>query len=110
AVREDHGKGVAQKDVEGLSWGLAHAGERATMSRLQAGAQVTADLVSMGLSPRDATETVGAAVTRGQSQRDIERLRERLGQELKRGGAPEDGAKRPPEAIRSEPPHARSAH
>src|SRR5215813_214581 len=108
AVADALGKGVSPKDLEDLSRGIAHSSERVTMSRLQAGAQVTADLVSMGLSPRDATETVGAAVTRGLSQRDIERLRERMGQELKRGGSAENGAKRLREAIRSERPDDRS--
>src|SRR5262245_2704699 len=108
AVADALGKGVSPKEVEDLSRGIARPGGRATMSRLQAGAQVTADLVSMGLSPRDATETVGAAVTRGLSQRDIERLRERMGQELKRGGSAENGAKRLRDAIRSERPDERS--
>jgi len=50
------------------------------MSRLEVGAQATSDLVSMGLSPRETTETVGAALSGGRSRRDIERL----GQEMKR--------------------------
>src|SRR5207244_1393856 len=83
------------------------SGERATMSRLELGAQVTGDLVSMGLSPHDASQTVGAALSRGLSRRDIEGLRERLGQELKSGGSAEDGAKRLREAIRSERPEDR---
>jgi len=107
AVADALGKGVSPKELDDLSRGIARSSERATMSRLQAGAQVTADLVSMGLSPRDATETVGAAVTRGLSQRDIERLRERLGQELKRGGSVETGAKRLRDAVRSERPDDR---
>jgi hypothetical protein len=107
AIADALGKGVPPKELEDLSRGIARSSERATMSRLQAGAQVTADLVSMGLSPRDATETVGAAVSRGLSQHDIERLRERFGQELKRGGSAENGAKRLREAIRSERPDDR---
>src|SRR5262249_60204295 len=82
AVADALGKGVSPKELEDLSRGIARSSERATMSRLQAGAQVTADLVSMGLSPGDATETVGAAVTRGLSQRDMERLRQRLGADV----------------------------
>src|SRR5215510_4875797 len=48
AVADALGKGVSPKEVEDLSRGIARPGGRATMSRLQAGAQVTADLVSMG--------------------------------------------------------------
>src|SRR5262249_21802711 len=108
AVADALGKGGAPKELEELSQGIARSRERATMTRLKAGAQVTADLVAMGLSPHDATETVGAAVNRGLSQHDIERLRERLGQELKRGGSADTGAKRLREAIRSERPDDRS--
>ncbi len=47
--------------------------EAATMSRLEVGAQATSDLVSMGLSPREASETVGTVLSRDRSRRDIER-------------------------------------
>src|SRR5437867_3226698 len=66
--------------------------------------KVNADLVSMGLSPREASETVGAALVRGLSRRDIEGLRERLGQAMKRGGSADAGAKQLREEIRSERP------
>ena len=104
AVAEAFGKGVPLKEMEDLSRQVARSREAATMSRLEAGAQATADLVSMGLSPRDASETVGAALSRGLSRRDIERLRERLGQEMKRGGSAEEGAKQLREEIRFERP------
>ncbi len=104
AVADALGKGVSVNEMEDLSRQVARSREAATMSRLEVGAQVTSDLVSMGLSPREASETVGAALSRGLSRRDIERLRERLGQELKRGESPEEGAKRLRDEIRSERP------
>src|SRR2546425_472169 len=104
AVAAALGKGAPPKEMTDLSRQVARSGERATMSRLEVGAQTTGDLVSMGLSPRDASETVGAALSRGLSRHDVERLRERLGQELKRGGSAEEGATRLREAIRSERP------
>jgi len=104
AVADALGKGVSVKEMEDLSRQVARSREAATMSRLEVGAQATSDLVSMGLSPREASETVGAALSRGLSRRDIERLRERLGQELKRGESPEEGAKRLRDEIRSERP------
>jgi len=107
AVASAIGRGVPPHEMTDLSRQVARSGERATMSRLELGAQVTGDLVSMGLSPHDASQTVGAALSRGLSRRDIEGLRERLGQELKSGGSAEDGAKRLREAIRSERPEDR---
>src|SRR5712691_6943820 len=104
AVTDALGKGVSVKEMEDLSRQVARSREAATMSRLEVGAQATSDLVSMGLSPREASETVGAALLLSLSRRDIERLRERLGQELKRGESPEEGAKRLREEIRSERP------
>jgi len=103
-VADALGKGVPPEEMENLSRQVARSGARATMSRLEVGAQVTADLVSMGLSPREASETVGAALVRGLSRRDIEGLRERLGQAMKRGGSADAGAKHLREEIRSERP------
>src|SRR5262249_60729092 len=107
-VAQPRGKGSRPKELGELWRGLAGSGNGQTRPRLKAGARGPADLVAMGLSPHDATETVGAAVNRGLSQHDIERLRERLGQELKRGGSADTGAKRLREAIRSERPDDRS--
>ena len=104
AVASAIGRGVPPHEMTDLSRQVARSGERATMSRLEVGAQTTGDLVSMGLSPRDASETVGAALVRGLSRRDIEGLRERLGQAMKRGGSADAGAKQLREEIRSERP------
>src|SRR5256712_5296602 len=104
AVADALGKGVPPEEMEKLSRQVARSGARATMSRLEVGTQVTADLVSMGLSPREASETVGAALVRGLSRRDIEGLRERLGQAMKRGESADAGAKHLREEIRSERP------
>jgi len=111
AVADVLGRGVPPSEVEELAGRIGASSSRgATMSRFQAGTQVTADLIAMGLSPRAASETVGAALARGMNQRDIERLRERLAQELRRGESPEDGAKRLREQIRSEAPETRGDH
>ncbi len=102
AVADALGRGVPPREVEELSRQVARSSRReATMSRLGVGAQVTADLVSMGLSPRDASETVAAALSRGLNQHDVERLRQGLARELRRGGSPEEGARRLREEIRS---------
>src|SRR2546428_4121205 len=100
-VADALGKGVPPEEMENLSRQVARSGARATMSRLEVGAQVTADLVSMGLSPREASETVGAALVRGLSRRDIEGLRERLGQAMKRGESAEAGGTQLREDIRA---------
>jgi len=111
AVADVLGRGVPRNEVEELAGRIGASSSRgATMSRFQAGTQVTADLIAMGLSPRAASETVGAALARGMNQRDIERLRERLAQELRRGESPENGAKRLREQIRSEAPETRGDH
>jgi uncharacterized protein (DUF2267 family) len=111
AVADVLGRGVPPSEVEELAGRIGRSSSRgATMSRLEASAQVTADLVAMGLSPRAASETVGAALARGMNQRDIERLRERLAQELRRGESPEDGAARLREQIHSERPETRGDH
>jgi len=78
----------------------------ATLSRLEAGAQATADLVSMGLPLRDASETVGVALSHDLDRREIERLRESLARERRRGGSLEDGARR----IRDEILSGRGEH
>jgi len=108
AVADALGRGVPPTEVEALARHVAHSGpHQATMSRLESGAQVTADLISMGVSPRAASETVATGLARGWSQRDLERLRERLAQELRRGESPEEGAQRVREQIRSERPDTR---
>jgi hypothetical protein len=104
AVADALGKGVPVKEMENLSRQVARSREAATMSRLEVGAQVTSDLVSMGLPPNRASATVGAALSQGLSRRDIERLRERLGQAMKGGESAEEGAKQLREDIRSERP------
>lgn len=109
AVADALGRGVPPKEVEELARHVAHSSpHQATMSRLESGAQVAADLISMGLSPRAAAETVAAALARGSTPRDIERLREQLARELRRGESPEEGAKRLREQIRSERPANRA--
>ena len=110
AVADVLGRGVPPDDVESLARRIGGSSRAATMSRFQAGTQATGDLVSMGVSPHAASETVGAALAQGMNQRDIERLPERLAQELRRGQAPEDGAKRLREQIRSETPEIRGDH
>src|SRR5206468_5976153 len=47
AVADALGKGVPPKEKTDLSRQVARSGERATMSRLEVGAQTTGDLVSM---------------------------------------------------------------
>ena len=103
-VADALGRGVSVKEMEDLSRQVARSRQAATMSRLEAGAQATSDLVSMGLSPREALETVGAALSKGLSRRDIERLRERLAQEMKRGESAAEGASRLRDEIRAERP------
>ena len=71
------------------------------MSLLDEGVEIAADLVSMGLSPQDATETVAAVISQGLGRRDLKRLREDLARELKRGASPEAGAQRLREELRS---------
>ena len=110
AVADVLGRGVPPDDVESLAHRMGGSSRAATMSRLQAGAQVTGDLVSMGVSPRAASDTVGAALAQGMDQRDLERLPERFAQELRRGQSPEDGAKRLREQIRPETPETRGDH
>src|SRR5262245_51053957 len=107
AVADVLGKGVPPNDVESLAHRIGGSSRAATIARLQAGTQATGDLVSMGVSPRAASDTVGAALAQGMNQRDIERLPERLAQELRRGQTAEDGAKRLQEQIRSEVPETR---
>lgn len=108
AVADALGRGVPPKAIEELSRQIAGAPrERATMSRLEVGAQVTADLVAMRVSLRDAAETVGTALAQGFGVREVARLRERLAQELKRGSAPEEGAARLRDEIRTERPEDR---
>ena len=110
SVADVLGRGVPPDDVESLAQRIGGSPRGATMSRLQAGAQVTGDLVSMGVSPHAALDTVGAALAEGMNQRDIDRLPERLAQELRRGQAPDEGAKRLREQIRSEAPDTRGDH
>ncbi len=108
AIADALGRGVAPTAVGELSRRIAEAPrDRATMARLNVGGQVTADLVAMRVSPREAVETVGAALAQGFGVRDIVRLRERLAQELKRGRTPDDGAARLRDEIRAERPEAR---
>src|SRR6266446_1389212 len=108
AIADALGRGVAPTAVGELSRRFAEApSDRATMARLNVGGQVTAELVAMRVSPREAVETVGAALAQGFGVRDIVRLRERLAQELKRGRAPDDGAARLRDEIRAERPEAR---
>jgi len=104
------GRGVPPDDVESLAQRIGGSSRGATMSCFQAGTQATGDLVSMGVSPRAASDTVGTALAQGMNQRDIERLPERLAQELRCGQAPEDGANRLREQIRSEAPEIRGDH
>jgi len=88
--------------VAKLSRKVAGAAPRAgTMSLLDEGVEIAADLVSMGLSPQDATETVAEGISQGLGQRDLKRLREGLARELKRGASPEEGAQRLREQLRS---------
>jgi hypothetical protein len=94
AVADVLGRGVPPNAVEELAQRIGGSSRGATLARLEASTQVTADLVAMGLSPRAASETFGAALARRMNQRDIDRLRERLAQELRRGESPEDGAAR----------------
>ncbi len=102
AVADALGRGVSRQEVEDLSRHVGGSSRReARMSRLEAGARATADLVSMGLSPRDASETVGAALSRGLGRRDLERFREDLARERRRGGSLEKGAERIREDILS---------
>ncbi len=102
AVADALGRGVSRQEVEELSRRVAGSSRRdATMSRLETGAQATADLVSMGLPPRDASETVGVALSRGLGRHDLERLREDLARERRRGGSLEKGAERIREDIQS---------
>ncbi len=108
AVADALGRGVRPNELEELSRQMTRSSrERATMSRLGAGAEVTADLAAMGLSPHDAAETVGAALAQGLGGREVERLRERLARELGRGAAPAEGARRLRDEIRSERPEDR---
>jgi hypothetical protein len=106
AIADALGRGVPPTAIEELSRRVGGA-SRATMARLDVGAQVTADLVAMRVSPQEAVETVGAALAQGFGVRDIVRLRERLAQELKRGRAPDDGAARLRDEIRTERPEPR---
>src|SRR2546425_1135473 len=99
AVADALGRGVPPSEVAKLSRQVA-SGEGA-LSLLDEGVEVTADLVSMGLSPQDATETVAAAISQGLGRHDIERLRKGLARELKRGASPEEAARRLREEIRS---------
>ncbi|TMB72416.1 MAG: hypothetical protein E6J51_00250 [Chloroflexi bacterium] len=63
AIGDALGRGVPPTAVEELSRRIAGGPrERATMTRLDAGALVAADLVAMRVSPREAVETVGAAL------------------------------------------------
>ncbi len=107
SVADAMGRGVSLKDVEELARRVAGSSPRgATLSRLEAGAQATADLVSMGLPLRDASETVGVALSHDLDRREIERLRESLARERRRGGSLEDGARR----IRDEILSGRGEH
>ncbi len=108
AIADALGRGVPPTAVEELSRRIAGAPrDRATMARLDVGAQVTADLVAMKVSAREAVETVGAALAQGFGVREVARLRERLAQELKRGSAPDEGAARLRDEIRTERPEER---
>ncbi len=108
AIADALGRGVPPTAVEELSRRIAGGPrERATMTRLDAGALVAADLVAMRVSPREAVETVGVALAQGLGVREVVRLRERLAQELKRGGAPDEGAARLRDEIRTERPEER---
>src|SRR5437879_1251821 len=102
AVADALGRGVPPREVEKLSRHVASSARReGAMSLLDEGVEVTADLVSMGLSPQDATETVAAAISQGLGRHDIEQLRKGLARELKRGASPEEGARRLREELRS---------
>jgi uncharacterized protein (DUF2267 family) len=102
AVADALGRGVPPSEVAKLSRHVAtYARREGAMSLLDEGVEVTADLVSMGLSPEDATETVAAAISQGLDQHDIERLRKGLARELKHGASPEEGARRLRDQIRS---------
>ena len=102
AVADALGRGVPPSEVAKLSRQVASSARReGAMSLLDEGIEVTADLVSMGLSPQNATETVAAAISQGLGRHDIERLRKGLARELKRGASPEEGARRLREEIRS---------
>ncbi|HMC82509.1 MAG TPA: hypothetical protein VKL61_04685 [Candidatus Polarisedimenticolia bacterium] len=99
AVADALGRGISPGEVQELS---RHVSRReGAMSRLEMAAKVTADLVSMGLVPREASGTVAAALSEGLSRRDVERLPEGLARELRRGSSPEEGARRLREEIRS---------
>ncbi|PYM32865.1 MAG: hypothetical protein DME17_19730 [Candidatus Rokuibacteriota bacterium] len=72
AVAEALGQGVPPSEVAKLSRKVAGAAPRAgTMSLLDEGVEIAADLVSMGLSPQDATETVAEGISQGLGQRDL---------------------------------------
>ncbi len=108
AVADALGRGVPPQAIAELSRQIAGAPrESATMSRLEVGAQVTADLVTMRVSPRDAVETVGTALAKGFGVREVARLRERLAQELRRGNAPDEAAARLRDEMRTERPEDR---
>jgi len=102
AVAEALGQGVPPSEVAKLSRKVAGAAPRAgTMSLLDEGVEIAADLVSMGLSPPDATETVAGGISQGLGRRDLNRLREGLARELKRGASAEEGAQQLREQLRS---------
>ena len=102
AVADALGRGVPPREVEKLSRHVASSAPReGAMSLLDEGVEVTADLVSMGLSPESAAETVAAAISQGLGRHDIERLRKGLARELKHGASPEEGARRLREEIRA---------
>jgi len=114
AVADALARGVSPSDVERLSRHVAGASRGAeAMALLDEGVEVTADLVSMGLSPQDAVETVAAAISQGLNRHDVKRLRKGLARELKDGASPAEGAQRLREEIRSgwrgddRPPEAR---
>jgi hypothetical protein len=102
AVADALGRGVPPSEVAKLSRHVAGSGRgEGALSLLDEGVEVTANLVSMGLPPEEATDTVAAAISQGLGRHDLERLRKALARELKRGASPEQAARRLREEIRA---------